>query len=101
MRFLDPGCDRLASLIGDFELNWPVRLVLNDHGAAGPHCLGRYPKRAGLPSQTLSLNGTFWTTSLPLFQGTDFLEFSVWEFIIVSFNKRTPMLVRQTDAQRP
>ena len=33
MRLVDPGCDRLPSLLGDLELHWPVRLVLHDHGA--------------------------------------------------------------------
>jgi hypothetical protein len=33
MRLPDPGCYRLSSLPGDFELHWPVRLVLHDHGA--------------------------------------------------------------------
>jgi len=32
MRLLHPGCDRLPSLLGDLELNWPVHLVLHDHG---------------------------------------------------------------------
>jgi hypothetical protein len=34
MRFVDPNCDRLSSLLGNLELHWPVvRLVVHNHGA--------------------------------------------------------------------